>query len=344
MASNRSFFTHIQGFNKKLSQIDASQLSCDPYAKRYLQHLLLHSKYYLSIYVHVLDHALENTNVTPNNLVLLDYGAGNGLLGIFAKYVGFGKVYLCDTDPAFVKAANELAQKLQEDISGFITGELKHVVEQYPTIVFDVVVGTDVIEHIYDLDVFFAGLQKINPRLLSVFTTASNPDNPIKTAALKKLQIKDETEGGDPADFALAGAEKHEAFLQIRKAIILTTFPTLDQNSVLKLAAATRGLYQPAIIASVKNYIDNGQLPVLPDGSNTCHPLTGSWTERILPISSYEKIYALAIFELKIYNGFYNEYAPGLKKYLNRLLNLGIKILGRRMAPFITLKGLPGHG
>ncbi len=344
MVSNQSFFTHIHGFEKKLSQIDASQLSCSPYAKRYLQHLLQHSSYYLSIYAHVLDQALENTNVSPNHLVLLDYGAGNGLLGIFAKYAGFGKVYLCDTDPAFVTAANELAQTLQEDISGYITGELAHVVEQYPTMVFDVVVGTDVIEHIYDLEVFFAGLQKMNPGLLSVFTTASNPDNPIKTAALIKLQIKDETEGGDPADFALAGAEKHEAFLQMRKAIIRTTFPALDENSMLKLADTTRGLYHPAIIAAVKNYIDDGQLPVLPDGSNTCHPLTGSWTERILPISSYEKIYALAGFKLRISNGFYNADAVGTKKYLNRALNLCVKLLGRKMAPFITLKGFPDNG
>jgi 2-polyprenyl-3-methyl-5-hydroxy-6-metoxy-1,4-benzoquinol methylase len=341
MASPNSFYSYINGFEKKLKKIELNQLSCSPYAKRYLHHLLQNSTYYLSIYAHVLNHAVHNATLPVGQMTLLDYGSGNGLLGIFAKYAGFGKVYLCDIDAAFVEASQELSTILEEPISGFVTGGLKELLLQHPATKPDVIVGTDVIEHIYDLNVFFDDLQRMNPQMISVFTTASNPDNPIKSASLKKLQIKDETVGGDPSDFALAGAEKHEAFVKIREQIIRTAFPALTENTIAALAVATRGLYKPAIIQAVNTFLIDGSMPVLPVGENTCHPLTGSFTERILPICSYQKIYSTAGFNCRIYNGFYNPHAKGIKKIINPILNMFVKILGRKIAPFITLKGTP---
>lgn len=341
MASSQSFYNYINGFEKQIEKIQIDQLSCSPYAKRYLTHLLQNSTYYLSIYAHVLDKAVENAIVPVSQMILLDYGAGNGLLGMFAKYVGFEKVFLCDIDPDFVAASQELSIVLELPISGFVTGDLKAFIHQHPAVKPAVMVGTDVIEHIYDLKVFFADLQHMNPQIISVFTTASNPDNPVKSAMLKRLQIKDENEGGDPSDFALAGAEKHEAFVKIRKQIIQTAFPELAKNTVEQLALATRGLYQPDIIQAVNLFLKEGTLPVLPTGQNTCHPYTGSFTERIISIDGYQKVYSEAGFELQVFNGFYNAQTKGIKKIINRILNMFVKILGRKIAPFITLKGSP---
>lgn len=341
MASSPSFYNYIKGFHDKLSRIDTAQLSGSPYAKRYLQHLLQNSHYYLSIYAHVLNHAIEDTTSSYKEMLLVDYGAGNGLLGLFAKYAGFKKVMLCDVDATFMEAAKELASNLQIDAEGFVSGDLQTLLQQYPGTVPHVVVGTDVIEHIYNLEEFFYELQQMNPNMITVFTTASNPENWIKKAALEKLQTKDETVGGDPTDFALAGAEKHAAYLQMREDIIRTNFPQLKEALANKLAIATRGLYKPDIIAAVNEFLKDGSLPTLPERKNTCHPLTGSWTERILPISRYQKIYKAAGFDLTIYNGFYNAYAVGLKKTINKMLNVTIPIAGRKIAPFITLKGRP---
>lgn len=341
MASSPSFYNYIKGFQDKLARIDTAQSSGSPYAKRYLQHLLQNSSYYLSIYAEVLNHATEDTTSSYKEMLLVDYGAGNGLLGLFAKYAGFKKVMLCDVDAAFMEAAKELASNLQIEVEGFVSGDLQKLLQQYPGTVPDVVVGTDVIEHIYNLDIFFTELKQINPSLVSVFTTASNPDNWIKKTALQKLQTKDETVGGDPSDFVLAGAEKHAAYSQIRKEIIRTNFPQLKAIEVNQLAVGTRGLYKADIISAVNKFLNDGSLPILPEGKNTCHPLTGSWTERILPISSYQKIYKAAGFELTIYNGFYNLHAAGLKRTINKMLNVAIGIAGRKIAPFITLKGKP---
>ena len=339
MAFAHTFNQYIPGFQKKLQEVNIDQLNCEAYPKRYLQHLLANSHYYLSIYAKQLNIAINEQSLHPHNMQLIDYGAGNGLLGMFAQYAGFKKVLLCDVDHTFIEAAKELATHLQIPITGFVTGDLQTLTQQYPGITADVMIGTDVIEHIYDLDAFFAAVQGHNPNMVTVFTTASNPANPFKTARLKKLQIKDEKKGGDPSDFVLAGAEKHEAFLKIRANIIAEAFPLLEGADIKKLSSATRGLDKPNILKAVTAYLVNGKLPILPKGSNTCNPLTGSFTERILPLSDYHALYAAHGFGLQVYKGFYNIHSPGIKKFINPLLNGMVKITGLTLAPFISLKG-----
>jgi hypothetical protein len=72
---------------------------------------------------------------------------------------------------------------------------------------------------------------------------------------------------------------------------------------------------------------------------NTCNPFNGSWTERILSISAYKKIYAQQGFSIEIYNGFYNQHNTGIKKYVNVLGNAMVKLTGKYAAPFIGIVG-----
>ncbi|MBC7866051.1 MAG: hypothetical protein H7X88_00830, partial [Gloeobacteraceae cyanobacterium ES-bin-316] len=202
------------------------------------------------------------------------------------------------------------------------------------------VIGTDVIEHIYSLDHFFAFIAEINTEMLTVFTTASNPHNFIKNRKLKKLQLQDELQGGDPSDSVLAGAEKNEAFIVLRRKIIEDNFPSFNHDEVIQLSQVTRGLNKPSILKAVNLLLTTGKMPE-PDihVTNTCNPLTGSWTERILPIKKYQEIYSSNGFYLQVHNGFYNNHAAGLKKYLNIILNIIVKIAGKYAAPFISLVG-----
>lgn len=339
---NGSCTKKIASFASLLDHINVEALDSSPYTKRYLQHLLSHKYYYLAIYAQVLDNALEQTNKQVNELNLLDFGAGNGLLGMFAKHCGFSKVFLCDMIANFVHASQLVAKQLDIQIDGFITGELPAVKEVLQTSRPDIIAGTDVIEHIYNLDQFFAEIKSINPQMITVFTTASNPANYFKVQKLRKLQLKDELVGGDPEDFALAGEEKHAAYLSIRKAIISEHFPELEETATGKLAAATRGLRRPDIIAFVNYYLVHHSFPSVPaDPFNTCHPETGSWSERILPVADYRQVYAKHGFLLEIKNGFYNHFEGGLKSTAGYFMNLLIKILGKKTAPFITLTGFP---
>lgn len=339
---NGSCKKKIVSFASLLDSIEVEALDSSPYSKRYLQHLLSYKYYYLAIYAHVLDSALEQSNKPINELSLLDFGAGNGLLGMFARYCGFKKVFLCDINPNFVHASALVAEKLDIPIDGFIAGELPAVRNELKEIPPDIIAGTDVIEHIYNLDEFFAEIKSMNPEMITVFTTASNPDNYLKVKKLRKLQAKDELEGGDPEDFALAGEEKHAAYLDIRKGIISENFPRLDKAGIAKLAEASRGLRRPDIIDFVNYYLANGSfLSTLADDFNTCHPETGSWSERILPVIDYQQLYARHGFLLTIKNGFYNSFDGGARSVVNYFMNLLIKLLGKKTAPFITLTGFP---
>ncbi|MEI2747673.1 MAG: hypothetical protein V9E88_02790 [Ferruginibacter sp.] len=85
----------------------------------------------------------------------MDYGAGNGLLGIFARYCGFGRVALNDIDLPFLEAARKLSQALHIDMDAFIEGDISQVKDHPYAKQLNAIAGTDVIEHIYNLDDFF---------------------------------------------------------------------------------------------------------------------------------------------------------------------------------------------
>jgi 2-polyprenyl-3-methyl-5-hydroxy-6-metoxy-1,4-benzoquinol methylase len=340
MQPQGSFKELIPAFSQKLSAIIAANLVIEDYCKRYLEHLLLHQGYYLTIYAHVLDEAMKHMKQLPSQVNLVDFGAGNGLLGMFAKFCGFQKVFLCDVDADFIKAAEVLSKSTNIIIDGFITGDLETLQHVLQNEKVDVMAGTDVIEHIYNLDDFFAGVKSMNENMVTVFTTASNPQNFIKVKKLKKLQVSDETVGGDPADFVLAGAEKHEAFALMREKIIVAAFPAMAIGTAKQLAILTRGLKENDIVAAVRQYLHSKQLPVIQAiGTNTCHPITGSWTERILPIAAYKNIYEKQGFVLQVHNGFYNAYSRGARKYFNFFMNFLVRLTGKIAAPFITLVG-----
>jgi 2-polyprenyl-3-methyl-5-hydroxy-6-metoxy-1,4-benzoquinol methylase len=339
MQPQGSFKKYIPSFAAKLSDINPDVLPMSDYCKRYLYHLLTHRFYYLAIYTHVLDNIIDPFGKTAGQLNLVDYGAGNGLLGMFAKYCGFKKVFICDVDADFVQASQIVSRQLQISIDGFINGDIDKLQDAVKGQTIDVMAGTDVIEHIYNLDDFFASVQAINKKMVTVFTTASNPDNFIKTRQLKKLQLKDELQGSNPEDFLLAGAEKHEAFIVMREKIIAQYFPGLTKADLMQLSSQTRGLKKEDILTAVQHFLNTGELPVAEGNFNTCNPLTGSWTERILSIKEYKNIYTEHGFSLILKNGFYNSYSPGFKKYLNRALNFLVKLTGKNAAAFITLVG-----
>lgn len=332
--------SQIAGFEELLIKADPSRLDASTYSTAYLAHLLKNIRYYLDIYAEVLERALQKSNKDIASLVLVDYGCGNGLLGLFAKYCGFHKVYLADLDVDFIQAAGSLSDHINIKPDGFISGDENSLLQTLSTKKIDCIVGTDVIEHIYDLADFFKSLHAMNTHMVSVFTTAANVYNPVKRRRLKALQRKDELFGGKPGDDPLFGETAHPAFLEMRKNIIQSYAPLLEPGAVQKLAKNTRGLKKMDIRMAVRIYEENGKLPPrLQHPTNTCHPETGSWTERLLSIGQYRSIYAGAGFSLNIYTGKYDVYKKGIKSFINRILNAGIAVTGKMLAPYLMLVG-----
>ena len=343
MGRPSSFKENIPSFSKKLSGIDMGALNLAAYPKTYLQLLLNNQQYYLRIYAHVLDKLFENINKPKEEMVLIDYGAGNGLLGMFAKHCGVATVYLNDQSALFVEASMQLAKVLEINIDGFITGdciELEKYFEHKTKP--DAIAGTDVIEHIYNLDEFFIRIAKLNPEMVTVFTTASVTSNPFKTKQLMRLQYNDEFYGSNP-DHAMPGdVYAGLPFIETRKKIILEQYPAMKKEALESLAFSTRGMNKHDLLIAAGKFIQEGFLPSPPHPTNTCDPVTGSWTERLLTIKEYDQMYKRAGFELKVYNGFYNQWQAGAKSIVLNLLNKIIFLGGKRgdfIAPFITLVG-----
>lgn len=339
MAYRNDLSEYAKIFAGSLNDVKINYISPEPYCRKYLSYLLDHKEYFLEIYADVLEKVLIHSKKKKEDITLVDFGAGNGLLGIFAKYCGFKKVHINDIDEKFVSAAKELASQLEVNIDTFITGDAASLSSYFNNEKPDAIAGTDVIEHIYHLPSFFEILRSLNPEIVSVFTTASNPSNIIKTRQLRKLQLKDELEGGTPEDSALFGADAHGPYLKIREDIIRSNFK-LPEDKLKALAIVTRGFVKKDILAIVNQSIDTGVIPApIAHPTNTCNPLTGSWTERILTINEYAYIYNNSGFTLNLYLGFYDEHKPLVKKQINKILNTAVRIMGKTFAPYIVLTG-----
>jgi predicted RNA methylase len=334
---------YVTDFLNRLDSLNEQNISFVGYSRDYLLYLLKYKAHYVSIYQYIIEIVLKNTGVEIANAVFVDFGAGNGLLAMLARLLPFHRVLAIDVDEEFVEAARQTSGILSIDEIEFINGGeevLTNLKNEDKTVI---VAGTDVIEHIYDLTTFFNKLTQISTLSVTVFTTASNPENKRIVNRLMQLQRKEERIGGTSDDRALFGYT-HKPFLELRKDIIIELRPSLDQNTLTQLVKVSRGLRKDDIQKMVEAYEKDGVFPTeMSHPTNTCHPVTGSWSERLVELNEYEDYYNLNGFALEIMNGFYDS---GKGSYVRRLfvrvLNLLIKLIPvqtRRIAPFILLVG-----
>ena len=187
-------------------------------------------------------------------------------------------------------------------------------------------IATDLIEHVYDLSLFFKDLIHINDSMYLLFTTASTPFNPYVQQRLHKMMIGCES-----------GSLESPNYYTLREQFITKLCPAFSPKEVETWARQTRGLTYP----DIQKAIEKKSLPSPEDPYNTCDPATGNWAERILPIQTYEDLLAPYQFKLKVEKGFYNadRSNPVLSlicKGINALIrNSGS--FGFLLAPFIIL-------
>ncbi len=329
---------HIINFSELLSTLNTNNLALGEYQLDYLKHLLFHKKYFLSIYAQVLNEVLNNTAKQKEDILLVDYGAGNGLLGLFAKHCGFGKIIQVDTSAGCTESQRILAKQLNIAIDDHLNGDYE-MLSRYILGAPDALVATDVIEHIYDLNDFFSTLQRVNKNMVIVFTTASNDRNWWKKKILMRIQRKDEWEGyeGQNSNASLL------PFREVRKRMIMEQLPNISSAHLNQLITHTRGLRYDDIIKACMAYRDKNIFPgLIEHPTNTCDPASGSWTERFLSFGEYKNLFNSNGYTLFISDGYYNQYQSGFKGKVLCLANILIKSLGKagsRISPFIILTG-----
>lgn len=297
---------------EELSALQISTMGLSNYSLNAYKHVSVAKEYYLEIYAQSLELAAEISGVKLSELILVDYGGGHGLFSIYAKLMGVMQVVYVDNNPDSVFAAKAFEEKLGTGADVHITGDARDLQAWCKTegVTPHAVVGIDVIEHIYVLDDFFSALHSISHEMAMVFTTASTPYNRRVVKRLHKVMVVDEM-----------GDATHKGFRNMRRRYIAERHPNLSLKQQNYWAKNTRGLIYKDVELAVENQNPN----LLLDPYNTCDPETGSWTERILPISDYRQLLAPYNWSLAVLPGLYNEHRKGPKAWLSKLVNKHIR-------------------
>lgn len=325
---NKNIYDSVHSFSEILSEIDFEKLPVSDYNKKYINRLKPFFHYYLDIYASCIVQGFKFMEQNVKETVLVDFGGGCGFLSMFASYLGFGKIIYVDLNPKSVHTVSVL-----KELTGFgpdiviegSSGELKRWCSEN-SVIPDLLIATDLIEHVYDLDEMFMNLSSISDKMNMIYTTASSPYNPIVKRKLRKTMMACEN-----------GSMENPNYYTLRLDFIKKTLPDASADELEKWAKMTRGLIFP----DIKKAIDIKCMPRPCDKFNTCDPRNGNWMERILPISFYEELGRKYGYMLSVGKGFYNiRRESEVKGILSGILNLFIAKCGKAgflLAPFIVL-------
>ncbi len=311
-----------------IQNTDFETLGISQHSLENIQKQLPNLEYIFRIYTDSILILLKKEKVQP---WFVDFGGENGFLTLLLKTLGF-KVIYCDNNHLSIQTITKLKSALEIGPDHIVEGSSGELLAYCTSnkIRPNYLIATDLIEHVYDLNIFFADLYQINPGFKMIFTTCANPSNPHKVKNLRKLMVD---------------VEKN-IFAPMREGFIQKNYPDLPDSEISFLTKSTRGLTYKEISENIDIYLETKQLPTVQiDKYNTCDPQSGSWVERILPLKEYRKILWENGFKSEFKKGFYNKYHKKPNKtVIIRGINRAIKITGfagRVIAPFLIIKVIP---
>ncbi len=330
----------------KLLRIDIDMLDISDYNKFYLKKICCNVKYFFNIYTFILYHALKNNEKELDEIVVVDYGGGTGLLSFLAYESGIRNIIYVDIYKKSINdsqiIAGQLACKCRTYLHGDIQ-DLKYYMKNND-IKTDALVSSDVIEHVYNLEDFMRIAGEISGKQTNlIFSTSANIKNPVIRQKLKKLHYTDEYTDRE----AVAGNKQCDtlyAHYNLRLKIINDyAGDKISEKTKQLLAKLTRGKIKEDIEFAVHTYIKEKKIPLPPvHKTNTCDPFSGNWSERLVEHKYYRKLAADNGLLLRVMPGFYgvNPDEFIFKKLIKFALNHIIKAGGRNgvyIAPYIIL-------
>ncbi len=269
--------------------------------------------------------AIAISQKKSSEVALVDHGGGLGLISLLAKEMGVGRVIYNDIDVKFAEAAQGIANMAGVPADQYVVGDVDSFVETLGDDDIDTLVSYDVLEHIYDLDNFFATLcnSPCCPRTLFM-SSGANMFNARWVHGAISLQRRQEL-----------------LYRCSRIAIIRGCAPDLQDDQIVLLCKKTRMLVRSEIESVTKRYLENGKVELPnkiganaydPFRTNTVDPETGWWVEHIL-----NPFYVSS--QLRKY-GFTANTKPGYYGGKGAFLNPVIRIAGLAampIAPFYTV-------
>jgi 2-polyprenyl-3-methyl-5-hydroxy-6-metoxy-1,4-benzoquinol methylase len=331
----------------RLSGAEVEEPKFSAYFVRYLRSYLPILDIMLSRYADILAAALS-THGNIGNCTLIDFGGGTGLLSLLAREAGAGRVIYTDIFEGSCIEARLLATQLGLEADAYVCGEVtasRAEIERGPCGNV-ALVSYDVIEHVYHLTDTLSQMVRLPAENLSLFLASSaNAANLMIRAKLVRhhnlldSHTRDDQWGDKPRDTNVAYAE-------LRRRIIMETFPSLDRARLEQAVALTRGTAGDDLAATAREFVTAGRRPC-PDKfpSNTCDPHTGNWAEHLLDQDALLRDALSCGFSwAAIVPGRYARYPGRWKRAAGRMLNFGMRALppnlAVRIAPYFALHAM----
>ena len=335
--------------SKKLSNQNTEMLCISEYNKKYFTSYSNNLTNVLQRFSYLLFSALKNCQHNINDIILLEYGGGIGILSLLAKELGIGCVIYNDIYDVSCNDAAVIAEKMELTADYYICGDVDNVIRflKDKNINCDVVVSNDVIEHIYNIENFFYKLPEFSQQQLCfALASGANALNPRTRKELSKVQVKAELQG-KPAEYGQKERDNTKAYYKIREEIIATYVNKLSVKLPLDvieiLTKNTRGMYVPDINRCIDQYVNQGLIPPEPKHpTDTCDPYTGNWAEHQLNPHALADVLVSAGFQPEVVKGYYGYSSNLVKRQVGRGLNRAISILfnnGIKLSPYFILCG-----
>lgn len=338
IASNR--------LHDKLKFANIRDLNISDYNTVYFEGKLKALRYHLNINSYILFWSLAKCDKKLEDIVLIDYGGGSGMISILAKELGIGTVIYNDIYDISCTDAKIIGKYIGNEADYYVNGDIGELINfvNIYKMDCDTIVSYDVIEHIYDINHFIKQLPLLingSNCFSTCLASGANMYNPFYALKTKKLQQKIEFEGRSKK-FGCKERDCYKAYFDVRKEIILNYLldngRSLTQNEIKLLAKNTRGLMNNDIISKVENYINHGIIPVTPSHpTNTCDPYTGNWAEHLMdPYALAQKMNNVG-FKTQVLPGLFPGSTSAFKYHLSQLLNLFILSTEKLRLKYISL-------
>lgn len=317
----------------KLSQVKVKDLPITPYMRAYVESYISTEKSMtanLGRTADILKTLLSCRKGDLEDQVLVDYGGGQGMLSLLARESGLSQVYYNDINPDSVKDARTLARHLGLEATDYIEGEIPAIGRALAGRgrVATLLASSNVIEHIYDLEAHVRDLASLAPApFAAVLATDANPFNP-RVRAKRMATHRYYEEVDRPPDETLSRRDSHLSYRTLRRRQ-LTEWAEIEgvEGDIEPLVTATRGLADADLRLAFDRWRTDGRLPVPEHPTNTCHPVSGNWCERLIDFQALADSLKQAGFDTRRAPG---GYAPrrGAAGLAVRAINSAIRFLG----------------
>lgn len=314
----------INNLYKKLSKLNFDKLLISEYNKRYLKSYLDDFSFIMPLYKQLMQKSLVKLKKPINESVFVDYGGGCGVLSFLALEMGFKNVIYNDIYEVSTTDVKLIEKEINYSIPHFVTGGIQELTDYLKTnkIAIDLCCSFNVLEHIYNLDEWFSTLKKIQNPFSLCFMTSANGSNPYINLKHKKIHNKAEFIGREKTK-DWKDRDEYLSYFELRKKIIISNFPSVDNDQLFFLAKNTRGLYKSDILKFVKDYLETGVFAYkISHKTNTCDPITGNWAEHIINLKNFKSKFESNRFKVKFTNSYYS-YSD------NKLFNLPKYIINK---------------